>query len=79
MKEENEKFYDEAQLFLYFIKNVKQHRMEVSKKTNAIIPISAICSEHDEKYKCKYCGCEYTYRKSLISHMKRLHNIHNID
>lgn len=70
---------EDASLFLYFIKKIR----ETPDKSNKRL-LTSFVAEHnnesqDDKYKCIYCGCEYVYRRSLISHLKRLHNIKNIE
>lgn len=73
------KDYEDAALFLHFVKTVRE-----SPDTNNIKLLNNFIEDptanlQDDKYKCIYCGCEYVYRKSLISHLKRLHNIKNIE
>jgi hypothetical protein len=70
----NYKEVADAKLFLNFIKNVREKSQKVD--TNAINQIlSENVGNSEDKYKCIYCGYEYVYRRSLISHLKRLHNI----
>lgn len=70
----NHKELEDAKLFLNFVKNVREKAQKIDNKV-----ISQILTEGlgaaDDKYKCIYCGYEYVYRRSLISHLKRLHNI----
>lgn len=64
----------DAKLFLNFIKNVREKAQKT--ETNVINQIlSETVGNSEDKYKCIYCGYEYVYRRSLISHLKRLHNI----
>lgn len=80
---------EEAELFLFFVRRVREgrpnmHKRNIKCRKNNLnsknFPLPAFYDDsNDEKYKCIYCGCEYIYRRSLISHMKRLHNLRNID
>lgn len=66
--------FEDAKIFAFFIKHVRE-----TQDNGASVSIyNMISNVHDDKYKCIYCGCEYVYRRSLISHLKRLHNIKNI-
>lgn len=73
------KDYDDAKLFLYFIRRVRESPDELDGKMLASFVADQANNTQDDKYKCIYCGCEYVYRRSLISHLKRLHNIKNIE
>lgn len=63
---------DDADLFLYFIRRAR-------KLSGDRCPKIAVYADSlsDDKYRCTYCGCEYVYRRSLISHLKKLHNVTN--
>lgn len=73
----NGKDYEHAKLFLHFIRNVREKPDTIIKKTADPLA-NYILFSADDKYKCRYCGCVYVYRKSLILHLKRLHNVRNI-
>jgi len=74
----NVKDYEDAKLFAYFIRNVRERPDRMGTKTLSHIISNSFCSSED-KYKCMYCGCEYVYRRSLISHLRKLHNIREIE
>ncbi len=74
----NVKDYEDAKLFVYFVKNVREKPDKIGTKAFKCA-ISNNPSNSEDKYKCVYCGCEYVYRRSLISHMKRLHNIRDVE
>lgn len=74
----DEKEHSDAKLFLNFVKNIREKPQKIdSQALNRIL--SEAAANSDEKYKCIYCGYEYVYRRSLISHLKRLHNIKTQD
>lgn len=70
----NHKELADAKLFLNFIKNVREKAQKTETHVINQILTETVGSSED-KYKCIYCGYEYVYRRSLISHLKRLHNI----
>lgn len=70
---------DDANLFLFFVKKLRECPEECGSKLLKSFTMDQESYSQDDKYKCIYCGCEYVYRRSLISHLKRLHNIKNID
>lgn len=74
----NVKDYEDAKLFVHFIKNVRERPDLIGSKALDRIITNSLCNSED-KYKCVYCGCEYVYRRSLISHLKRLHNIRGVE
>lgn len=64
---------DDADLFLHFVRRAREpsgdKRPKITTYTDCL---------SDDKYRCIYCGCEYVYRRSLISHLKKLHNVTNV-
>lgn len=71
------KDYDDADLFLYFIRRTREHPDRPNPRHYVSFGTYPVDYLSDDKYKCAYCGCEYVYRRSLISHLKKLHNITN--
>ena len=63
---------NDAKLFLNFVSRVRETS---NKSENTRCKKEYIYDSKSEKYKCIYCSCNFVYRKSLYSHMHRLHNI----
>lgn len=64
---------NDADLFLHFVRKVRE-------LPDDRMPKITIYADYlsEDKYRCIYCGCEYVYRRSLISHLKKIHKITNI-
>ena len=62
----------DAELFLFFIKKTRERMdIKIQGKVSDDLPFEL----KNKKFCCIYCGCGFVYKKSLVGHMDRLHNI----
>ncbi len=72
---DDKKILEEAELFLFFVRKIRQCPLVDSYKIIKKGGIHYIPDDLTGKYKCIYCGSSYVYKRGLVSHMDRLHNI----
>ncbi|ORD97813.1 hypothetical protein A0H76_1881 [Hepatospora eriocheir] len=67
-----EKEYNDALLFLYFTKNVKNAKPEKGENIKTVDGITFMIENN--RNTCIYCGKSYIHLKKLAVHMIKLHN-----